>query len=163
VKDYYKILELSPDASRDEIQKQWRFLVQAWHPDRFAHLDHKRRAEEKFKDINEAYEVLSHPQYRQAYNARRAKEELQRKAQAERAEKERQREELRQQEEAARRRAREEQKQREQVNAARHRAEAERQHTAQAKAELHSVPAWVIFCILMLLWLWLLVSIYDSE
>src|SRR5438093_6897233 len=107
VKDYDKILEVSPEASLDEIKQQWRFLVQVWHPDRFANLDHKRQADERFKAIHEAYAVLSNPQYRQAYNARRAEAAHQRQAQDERAEEERQREELRKQKETARRPARE--------------------------------------------------------
>ena len=154
MKDYYQILELSPDASQDEIQKQWRFLVQVWHPDKFANLDHKRRVEEKFKEITEAYEVLSHPQRRQAYKARRAEEEHQRKAQAERIEKER-----RKQEEAAHRRARAGKQHREQVIAASRRTEGARQRTAQAKS--HVFSTWVRFMVFLLVWVLLIVCIYN--
>src|SRR5438128_10865938 len=115
VKDYYKILELSHDASQEDIKNQWRFFVQAWHPDKFANLDYKRRAEEKFMEVTEAYEVLRHPESRQAYNALRAEEEHQRKAQAARAVQKRKREELHKQEEPARNRVREEQQQIEHV------------------------------------------------
>jgi DnaJ-class molecular chaperone len=161
VKDYYKILEVSPEASLEEIKQQWRFLVQVWHPDRFANLDHKRLADEKFKAIHEAYAALSHPDYRQAYNAQRAAEERQRQAQAERAAEARRREELRQQEEAARHRATQEQQQREPVKApGRHRQD-ERHRTAQIHAQSNLIFAWAIFWIFILGCFWLLVWTYQ--
>ena len=67
-KDYYAILEVSPDASQQQIRTQYLFVQQAWHPDKFANTSHKARAEQKAKDINEAYEVLSDKGKRQAYD-----------------------------------------------------------------------------------------------
>jgi curved DNA-binding protein CbpA len=57
--DYYAILEISPEASAEEIKKQYHFLAQAWHPDKFSSPEHKKRAEDRLKEINAAYEVLS--------------------------------------------------------------------------------------------------------
>lgn len=64
-KDYYKILGIPKDATFEEIKKAYRKLAMQWHPDR-----HKgdKQAEEKFKDINEAYSVLSDPQKRKLYD-----------------------------------------------------------------------------------------------
>lgn len=66
--DYYDILEVAPDANVDEIKAQYRFLVQAWHPDKFASLDSKNRAEERLKKINAAYAVLKDPEKREFYD-----------------------------------------------------------------------------------------------
>ncbi|MEZ5393930.1 MAG: pentapeptide repeat-containing protein [Bryobacterales bacterium] len=55
----YRVLELEPGASMDEIRESWRDLVQVWHPDRFR--DNKRlriKAEERIKQINLAYDAL---------------------------------------------------------------------------------------------------------
>jgi DnaJ-class molecular chaperone len=163
VKDYYKILELSPDASQEDIKHQWRFFVQAWHPDKFANLDHKRQGEEKFKEVTEAYEVLRHPDSRQAYNALRAEEEHQRKAQTERAVQERKREELRKQEKPARNRAREEQRRIAHVTALWHRADDELERTVQVIAARHSAPLRCAILVFILLWMTLLMWIYDPE
>ncbi|PSR05570.1 MAG: molecular chaperone DnaJ [Bacteroidetes bacterium SW_11_45_7] len=64
-KDYYKILGVSRNASQDEIKKAYRKLAVKYHPDR--NPDDKQ-AEEKFKDISEAYEVLSDPEKRKKYD-----------------------------------------------------------------------------------------------
>lgn len=64
-KDYYKILEVDKKASQDEIKKKYRKLAQKYHPDR--NPDDKT-AEEKFKEIQEAYEVLKDPDKRQKYD-----------------------------------------------------------------------------------------------
>ncbi|KAJ2371442.1 hypothetical protein H4S02_009555, partial [Coemansia sp. RSA 2611] len=59
-KDYYAILGVSKTASEDELKKAYRKLALKWHPDR--HADDKQDAEVKFKNISEAYEVLSDKQ-----------------------------------------------------------------------------------------------------
>lgn len=64
-KDYYDILGTSKGASDDEIKKAYRKLAMKYHPDR--NPDDKE-AEEKFKDINEAYQVLSDPEKKSQYD-----------------------------------------------------------------------------------------------
>ena len=64
-KDYYKILGVDRKASADEIKKSFRKLAMKYHPDQ--NKDNKQ-AEEKFKEINEAYEVLSDPKKRERYD-----------------------------------------------------------------------------------------------
>jgi len=64
--DYYDILSISKNASADEIKKAYRKQALEWHPDR--HKDDKETAEKRFKEINEAYQVLSDPQKRSAYD-----------------------------------------------------------------------------------------------
>lgn len=64
-KDYYKILGVEKSASQDEIKKKYRKLAQKYHPDR--NPDDKA-AEEKFKEVQEAYEVLKDPDKRQKYD-----------------------------------------------------------------------------------------------
>ena len=56
--DYYRILEVEPNATQEQIKEQYKFLVQAWHPDRFGSPESKAKAEEKLKKINEAHDVL---------------------------------------------------------------------------------------------------------
>ena len=70
MKDYYQILGLSKDASDSDIKKAYRQLAVKWHPDKWVnHTDaEKKAAEDKFKDISEAYEVLSDPQKRSQYD-----------------------------------------------------------------------------------------------
>lgn len=65
-KDYYAILGVSKNATPEEIKKAYRQLVKKWHPDR--HQENKDIAEEKFKEIQEAYEVLSDPQKKALYD-----------------------------------------------------------------------------------------------
>ncbi len=62
-KDYYKILGVSKDASQEEIKKSFRHLARKYHPD-VAGKD----SEEKFKEINEAFQVLGDPQKRSRYD-----------------------------------------------------------------------------------------------
>jgi DnaJ-class molecular chaperone len=64
-KDYYKILNISRGASADEIKKAFRKLARKHHPDV---NPGDKKAEEKFKEINEAYEVLSDPDKRRKYD-----------------------------------------------------------------------------------------------
>ncbi len=64
-KDYYQILGVSRDADAETIKKAYRKLARQYHPD--ANKNDKR-AEEKFKEINEAYEVLSDPEKRRLYD-----------------------------------------------------------------------------------------------
>ena len=68
MKSYYQILEVSETASHDEIKKQYRFLSQAWHPDKFPTSEQKRKSEEKIKEINEAYRILGNPAKRKKYD-----------------------------------------------------------------------------------------------
>jgi DnaJ-class molecular chaperone len=69
MKDYYKILAINHDANEQEIKKAYRSLVLVCHPDR---NPGDREAEEKFKEITEAYEVLSNREKRDAYNLYKA-------------------------------------------------------------------------------------------
>jgi curved DNA-binding protein len=64
-KDYYEVLGVSKTATADEIRKAFRKLARQHHPD--VSKD-KKKAEEKFKEINEAYEVLSDPEKRKKYD-----------------------------------------------------------------------------------------------
>ena len=64
-KDYYKILGVPRDASAEDIKKAFRKLARQYHPD-VAKV--KKGAEEKFKEINEAYEVLGDPENRSKYD-----------------------------------------------------------------------------------------------
>ena len=64
--DYYDILGISKGASADEIKKAYRKQALEWHPDR--HKDEKEAAEKRFKEINEAYQILSNPQKRTAFD-----------------------------------------------------------------------------------------------
>lgn len=66
-RDYYEILGVSRNASPEEIKKAYRNLVLQYHPDRVP-PEKKKEAEEKFKEISEAYAVLSDPQKRSLYD-----------------------------------------------------------------------------------------------
>ncbi len=63
-KDYYKILGIKRDASVDEIKRAYRRLARKYHPDVSKEVD----AEARFKEINEAHEVLKDPKKRAAYD-----------------------------------------------------------------------------------------------
>ncbi len=64
-KDYYKTLGIPRNASQEDIKKAFRKLARQFHPDV---AKDKKNAEEKFKEINEAYEVLGDPQNRTKYD-----------------------------------------------------------------------------------------------
>ena len=64
-KDYYDVLGVSKSASKDELKKSYRKLAMKYHPDR---NPDDSEASEKFKELSEAYEILSDDQKRQAYD-----------------------------------------------------------------------------------------------
>jgi molecular chaperone DnaJ len=66
-RDYYEVLGLAKGASEDEIKKAYRKLAMKHHPDR-NQGDDAKAAEEKFKEVKEAYEILSDEQKRAAYD-----------------------------------------------------------------------------------------------
>jgi len=69
-KDYYKILGVEKTAGDDEIKKAYKKLALRWHPDKNGQDEETRAAAEiKFKDINEAYSVLSDQQKKQRYDS----------------------------------------------------------------------------------------------
>ena len=65
-KDYYEVLGVEKTATADEIKKAYRKLAKKYHPD--ANSDNKEEAEKKFKEIAEAYEVLSDEGKRKQYD-----------------------------------------------------------------------------------------------
>lgn len=69
-KDYYKILGVPKDASTEQIKQAFRRLAKQYHPDANPHASEqeKKKAEERFKEIQEAYAVLSDPQKRAQYD-----------------------------------------------------------------------------------------------
>src|SRR4026207_2317496 len=64
-RDYYEVLGVNRDASEDDLKKSYRKLAMKWHPDR---NPDNPKAEEHFKEANEAYEVLCAAQTRAAYD-----------------------------------------------------------------------------------------------
>jgi molecular chaperone DnaJ len=66
-RDYYEVLGISKNATPDEIKKAYRNAALKCHPDR-VEQDKKKEAEEKFKEVSEAYEVLMDPKKKQNYD-----------------------------------------------------------------------------------------------
>jgi len=65
-KDYYRVLGVNRDASQEEIKRAFRRLALRYHPD--CNPQNQKQAEERFKEINEAYEVLSNEARRRQYD-----------------------------------------------------------------------------------------------
>jgi DnaJ-class molecular chaperone len=65
-KDYYAILGVPKNSAEKDVKSAYRKLARKWHPD--ANPENQRAAEEKFKDIQEAYEVLGDPEKRRKYD-----------------------------------------------------------------------------------------------
>ena len=65
MKDYYKTLEISINATKDDIKKAFRSLAKKYHPDRNVNDENALR---KFQEVNEAYEVLSNEDSRREYD-----------------------------------------------------------------------------------------------
>ena len=63
-KDYYKVMGVAKDASQDDIKRTYRKLARKYHPD----VSKEKDAEERFKEVGEAYEVLKNPEKRAAYD-----------------------------------------------------------------------------------------------
>ncbi|XP_068667545.1 uncharacterized protein [Aristolochia californica] len=64
--DYYKILQVDRNARENDLKKAYRKLAMKWHPDK--NPNNKKESEAKFKQISEAYDVLSDPQKRAVYD-----------------------------------------------------------------------------------------------
>jgi DnaJ family protein C protein 7 len=68
-KDYYKILDLEKGANEADVRKAYRKLAIKWHPDKNSETEEQNKhAEKMFKDINEAYSVLSDPKKKQMFD-----------------------------------------------------------------------------------------------
>lgn len=76
MKNYYEILEINEKASQEVIERVYKLLAKRYHPD--MNMDNPKEAEEKFKEISAAYEILSDPKKRKEYD-----EELQNEKQKE--------------------------------------------------------------------------------
>src|SRR5947209_4820519 len=63
-RDYYEVLAIERGASVEEVKRAYRRLARQYHPD----VNHEPGAEERFKEVNEAYEVLSDDEKRAAYD-----------------------------------------------------------------------------------------------
>lgn len=65
-RDYYEVLDADRSASEDDLKKAYRKLALQWHPDK--NPDNRAQAEERFKEIGEAYQILSDPERRAQYD-----------------------------------------------------------------------------------------------
>lgn len=74
MKNYYEILEVNKKASKEVIEKAYKVLVKKYHPDLNAGKS-KKYAEEKLKEINEAYSVLTNEFMKEQYDAELEKQE----------------------------------------------------------------------------------------
>lgn len=75
MKNYYEILEVNPKASKEIIEKAYKVLIKKYHPDLY-NGEKQRYAENKTKDINEAYKILSDEFLREQYDNELEKQEL---------------------------------------------------------------------------------------
>jgi len=67
-KDYYAILEIKQDATEEDVKKSYKKLALKWHPDRVHDPELRPKAEQMFKDISEAYQVLTDKDKRRKYD-----------------------------------------------------------------------------------------------
>ena len=67
-RDYYDVLGVGREASDDDIKKAFRKVARQYHPDLQPDIQEKKKAEEKFKEANEAYEILSNTEHRKRYD-----------------------------------------------------------------------------------------------
>lgn len=84
MKDYYKILQIHPEASLEVMNNAYRALVRQYHPDLY-HSHRKAPMNEKMQEINEAYSVLSNPTTRADYDRQYRQDDDQVVASAEQA------------------------------------------------------------------------------
>src|SRR5258708_4631123 len=73
MRDYYEILGVAQNAALEEIKERYRFLAHAYHPDKFPSERHRQRAEQQFKEINEAFETLKDSERRRSYDSTRTR------------------------------------------------------------------------------------------
>ena len=69
--DHYEALDLAPDAPAEDVRASWRFLLAAFHPDRFRDPEQQARAQEITKRVNAAWQVLGDAELRRRYDLRR--------------------------------------------------------------------------------------------
>jgi len=75
MKDLYEILEVSPKASEEVIEKAYKVLAKKYHPDLQSNEAQKKLCEQKMKVLNEAYEILGDKEKRKQYDAQRKEKE----------------------------------------------------------------------------------------